>query len=86
MSEFADVNCRLGFLGMDQRNNNIVKFPEPGVNADVDAKGDDVCDDLFTTGAHMIDSLKDEIENRGQMTQGLGFAFDMLLYGLRKPQ
>jgi len=41
-------------------------------------------DDLYLTGAHMVEALRGEIERQGLMTQGLSFSFDMLIYGLTK--
>ena len=41
-------------------------------------------DDLYVTGAHMVEALRDEVEKQGLMTQGLSFSFDMLIYGLTK--
>ena len=41
-------------------------------------------DDLYLTGAHMVEALRDEIEKQGLMTQGLNFSFTMLVYGLTK--
>ena len=41
-------------------------------------------EDLYLTGAHMVEALRDEIEKHGLMTKGLDFSFDMLLYGLYK--
>ena len=61
---------------MDLPNNVVMLYPT-AIHKD---------DDLYTTGAHMVEALRDEVAKQGLMTNGLSFSFDMLIYGLSKGQ